>query len=267
MRKRLITLAATLMVFAIVPAVSAQQTGSVYVVHGVPDVDVDVYVNGEKALENFKPQDIAGPLNLAAATYQIAITPTGSPIGDAVIRGSATLPAGANVSLVAHLDAAGTPILTAFVNDTYELVDGSARLEVRHTAQAPAVDVLANGDVVFPNLANPKAGGPADVPAGDYAVTVNAAGTTVTAFDAGTLSLEAGNYYMVYAVGAFPTSFSVLPHVIAATSGKAPTLIATGDGGLAGSGGFPMWAAALLALGSLAMLAGAPVLVRSAKHR
>ena len=50
------------------------------------------------------------------------------------------IPAGANATLAAHLDAQGDPTLTAFVNDTSEVPAGQARLTVRHVAAAPAVE-------------------------------------------------------------------------------------------------------------------------------
>src|SRR3712207_7358527 len=51
------------------------------------------------------------------------------------------VPAGANATVVAHLDADGNPVLTPFVNDASPTEAGQARLVVRHTAAAPPVDV------------------------------------------------------------------------------------------------------------------------------
>ena len=68
------------------------------------------------------------------------------------------VPAGANITVVAHLDADGDPKLTPFVNDVSKIPAGDARLVVRHTAAAPAVDVRAGGDPVFTDLTNPKRG-------------------------------------------------------------------------------------------------------------
>jgi hypothetical protein len=74
---------------------------------------------------------------------------------------------------------------------------------VRHTAAAPAVDVLAGGSPLFEDLAN---GGEdvADVPTGTYAVTLNAAGTDTQAFPATgavDLPLDEGANTIVYAIG------------------------------------------------------------------
>ena len=74
-------------------------------------------------------------------------------------------PPRANASLVAHLSASGSPILTTFVNDTAPAPAGQGRIVVRHTAAAPAVDVLANGSPTFTNVTNPNEG-QTNLPAG-----------------------------------------------------------------------------------------------------
>ncbi|GAB3955320.1 hypothetical protein GCM10027614_64230 [Micromonospora vulcania] len=60
-------------------------TSRVSVVHGIPDTPVDVYVNGKKTLDNFKPGAVAGPLNLAAGEYDIALTKPGEAIDKAIL--------------------------------------------------------------------------------------------------------------------------------------------------------------------------------------
>ena len=140
-----IGLVAVLSMFA-TPAGAQASNGTVTVIHGIPGLTVDVYVNGKLTLEDFAPDTVTAPLELPAGTYQIAIRPANAAADSTpVLAGSATLPAGANASIVAHLDASGQPKLTVFVNDTSSLAAGNARLVVRHTAAAPAVDVLANG--------------------------------------------------------------------------------------------------------------------------
>jgi chitodextrinase len=177
--------------------------GIASVVHGVPSLTVDVYLNGNLALPGFAPESVVGPLLLAATDYQVAIYPAGAdPLATApAISGMTSLPAGANASIVAHLDAAGTPTLSVFVNDVSEIAAGEARLVVRHTAAAPAVDIVANGSLkLFENVTNPNEG-QADVAAGTYGVTINAAGTDTVAFDAGDVDLPEGQSTIVYAVG------------------------------------------------------------------
>jgi hypothetical protein len=140
---------------------------------------------------------------LPATGYEIAIYPEGAdPLATApAIAGAATLPAGANASIVAHLDGMGTPTLGVFVNDVSGLATGEARLVVRHLANAPAVDIIANGSLpLFENVTNPMEG-QLDVAAGTYGVTINAAGTDTVAFDAGDVTLPEGQSTIVYAIG------------------------------------------------------------------
>ena len=46
------------------------------------------------------------------------------------------VPAGANITVVAHLSASGKPALTPYVNDTSPIAAGQTRLTVRHDAAA-----------------------------------------------------------------------------------------------------------------------------------
>ncbi len=172
----------------------------VTVVHGVPGVVVDVYVDGMLALEDFVPGSVEGPLSMPAGSYDIAINMADKQ--DAILQTTAVLGDGDNVSLVAHLTADPTPVptLSAFANDTSVIADGDGRITVRHTAAAPAVDIWANGAVLFGNLSNPN-GAAADVPADTYEVAIAAAGTTDVV--AGPLDLEVpeGTNRIVYAYG------------------------------------------------------------------
>src|SRR4051812_38377152 len=132
------------------PALAA--SSQVSVVHGIPGTPVDVYVNGKKTLPNFQPGKVAGPLTLPEGSYDLALTQPGGDPADAILKvDDAAVPGGADISLVAHLTAAGKPTITPFVNDVGKLDAGQARLVVRHTAAAPGVDVRAGGKPVFKN--------------------------------------------------------------------------------------------------------------------
>ncbi len=231
------------------PAQAQTETGTVSVVHGIPGVPVDVYVDGTLTLPAFAPGTVAGPLTLPAATYSIQIFTVGAnpAVDPAVITASVALPAGANASLVAHLSADGTPELTTFVNDTTAAAPGEGRVVVRHTAQAPAVDILANGAPVFTNLTNPNSV-QADLPAGTVSAEVVAAGTTSPALiGPAPVPVEAGMATIVYAVGspAGPESPSTLGVVVQSVPLAGPQLVVqTGTSGLQDQSGAPVWAMA-----------------------
>jgi len=235
------------------PAAAANDS-MVSVVHGIPGQPVDVYVNGAKTLDNFKPATVAGPLRLAAGTYDVALTKPGDPVGSAILENKTlAVPGGKNLSLVAHVDAAGKPTLTAFVNDTSMIKAGMTRLVVRHTAAAPAVDVRAGGTPVFKNLTNPNEA-MADIPAGTVDADVVLAGTTTVAIGPQSLNLAAGSATIVYAIGsAEGKSLALVAQTITGLGG-APAGMPAGTGGQARTGVAWWWYAT--AIGGVLLLIG-----------
>ncbi len=180
---------------------AAADTGTVYVVHGIPGLPVDVYVDGTRALDDFQPATVAGPLQLPAGTHKIVITKADATDASApLLSASADLAAGANVSLVAHLKEDGTPTVTPFVNDVSTIPAGQARIVVRHTAAAPAVDVRAGGTVVLPGVTNPQQGALV-VAAGTISADVVLAGTATVAIGPASLTLAEGTATFVHAIG------------------------------------------------------------------
>jgi hypothetical protein len=238
-------------------ALAQDGAGTVTVLHGVPGLTVDVYVNGDLTLEDFEPGTVTDPLELPAGDYDIAIRPADAEAdSDPAISGSATLPAGANASIIAHLTEGGDPTLGVFVNDTSNTAAGEARLGVRHTAAAPAVDIAANGDVVAEGLTNPDEA-VLDVPAATYSAEVRLAGTTDAVLGPADLTLSEGTATYVYAIGsAEDGSLDLLVQTVSGLH-SAPEGVPAGDAGLADTSATAT-VTALAALGTLA-LAGAAV--------
>jgi hypothetical protein len=227
----------------------------VSVVHGIPGTPVDVYVNGNRTLQNFQPKQVAGPLDLPPGQYDIALTPPGQPIASAILKvDDANVPDGANITIVAHLDAGGQPKITPFVNDTSRVAAGKARLIVRHTAAAPAVDVRAGGQPVFRNLTNPNEA-KGDVDAGTVSADVVLAGTTTVALGPTSLNLREGTATIVYAIGsAEQKTLDVVAQTISGLH-SSPGGVPSGTGGLADQGpGTGLYA--LVAMGALLVLGG-----------
>lgn len=185
------------------PALADSHESTVTVVHAVPGLTVDVYVNGEETVPDFVPGTLTDPLTLPAGSYDIEVYADGDEPGSADPAISAEgleVPGGANLSLVAHLDADGAPTLTAFANDVSTLDAGQARLTVRHTAAAPAVDVRAGGEPVLEGVENPDEG-VLEVPAGTITADVVAAGTEDVVIGPADLDLAEGTNTIVYAWG------------------------------------------------------------------
>ncbi|MBD8061798.1 DUF4397 domain-containing protein [Oceanitalea stevensii] len=172
------------------------------VLHGVPGLTVDVWVNGERTLDDFEPASLAGPLELPAGTYSVAITAADAEDDSEPVLGPLDLPleAGGNYTAVAHLDADGAPTASFFTNDISETAAGEGRLTVRHTAAAPEVDVLAGGEAVISGLAN-GAEESLDLPAGTVPAAVAAAGTTEPVIGPVDVPVEEGSSTIVYAWG------------------------------------------------------------------
>lgn len=261
-RIRMILLSAALLLAAFAVPASAQDSGMVTVVHGVPGLTVDVYVNGDATLEGFEPGTVTDPLELPAGTYDIAVYPEGADAEseDPAISASVELPAGANASIVAHLTESGDPTLTTFVNDTSSIAAGEARLAVRHTAAAPAVDVQSDGEVVFDGLTNPNEA-QADLPAGTVPASVVLAGTDDVVLGPADLSLQEGSATIAYAIGS--AEEGTLDLLVQTVSGmaSAPGSVDAGSGGAAATA-IPTVAVFGLALAALGLLVGGRRLAR-----
>lgn len=256
---------AALLVAPASAAVAQEGDGTVTVVHGVPDLTVDVYVNDELTLEDFTFGTVTDPLTLPAGDYELAIRPADAdPGSDPAISGSATLPAGANASIVAHLDEAGDPTLGVFVNDTSAVPAGQARVTARHTAAAPEVDVRADGAAIFSGVANGEEG-TTEVPAGTYSVDVVLAGTEDVALGPADVTLEEGTRAIAYAVGSAEAgNLELLTQLITGLDG-APDGVPAGEAGLADTG-VPLWLVALMGLGAALLLTGGTAAVRDRRR-
>jgi hypothetical protein len=201
--------AAVALPLAFTTPAAAADDASVVVVHGVPDLTVDVYGSADASysaeellLEDFEPGTVTGAVALPGGTYNLAVFPAGDdPAGDPAIEANdVEVPAGANISVVAHLDEGGTPVLTPFVNDVSPTAAGEGRLVVRHTAAAPAVDILAGGEPVFTGLTNPNEES-ADLAAGTVSAAVALAGTTDPVIGPADVDVQEGVSTIVYAWG------------------------------------------------------------------
>lgn len=254
-------LAFGLIVLSALPAGAQEAQASVSVVHGIPATPVDVYVNDALTLEDFEPGDVAGPLSLPAGTYQVDVRAAGADAGAApVISASAPVAAGANATLVAHLNAEGAPTITPFANDTSGIGGGRGRLTVRHTAAAPAVDILVGGTAAITGLTNPDEAS-AVLDAGTVSAAVALAGTTEPVIGPADVPVRDGVQTIVYAIGS--ASEGTLGVVVQNVS-HTPTGVASGSGGEAAPAAFPLWAVALMAAAGLGSVVSA---VRVARVR
>jgi Domain of unknown function (DUF4397) len=230
MKRMLAILAAVVAVLLAAPSpANAQEGARIHLIHGIPDTPVDVEANGENVIEGFEfgdTQDLSSLAGQTLAGVQVKAAGTDEVAIDA---GDLELPAEGNVTALAHLDAEGTPTLTVFSNDTAPVAAGQGRLVVRHTAAAPAVDVRANGEVAFANLANPNEA-QADLPAGSVSADVVPAGATEpVVIGPADLPITEGSSLVVYAVGSLEGgTLQTLTETIDGL-GSAPDAVNTGN--------------------------------------
>jgi len=214
------------------PAMAAETDSTVSVLHAVPGITVDVFINGEEAISDFEPGTLTDPMMLAAGSYDIQVfadggTPdTAEPAIEAM---GVAVPESANLTLVAHLTEGGDPTLSAFANDTEPVPAGQARLTVRHLAAAPAVDVRANGTAIVEGLTNPDEAA-LETAAGAVSADVVLAGTDTVAIGPADLDLAEGANSIVTAWGsAEDGNLALAVQVVQAHS--APSGVPSGLGG------------------------------------
>lgn len=220
------------------PAQADNHVALLSVLHAVPDLTVDVWVNDELTLDDFAPGDLAGPLELPAGTYSVAITASDAADASAPAIGPVdlALEAGMNYTAAAHLDAAGAPTATLFTNDISTTAAGEGRLTVRHVAAAPAVDVLAGGTAVISGLTNP-AENVLNLPAGTVSASVAAAGTTAPVIGPADVNVAEGVNTIVYAWGSLEAGNLALATQTIEGLHSSPSGVPAGEVGLADTSG------------------------------
>jgi hypothetical protein len=250
------------------PAAGAQDTATVYVVHGVPDTPVDVYVDGQRAIDDFEPGTSQGPVQLPAGAHKLALFPADAADGSGspLLSADADLPAGGNVTVVAHLDASGNPKISPFVNEVSSVPAGQARLVVRHAAAAPAVDVLAGDKPVIEGLSNGQEKA-LEVPAGSVSAAVAAAGTTDPVIGPANLDLQEGTATFVHAIGKLDGGKLSLVSFTVSDLHSSPSGVPSGaPSGAPADGGVPAWLLVSTVAG-LAVAAGSAVRLRAGARR
>lgn len=240
---------------AAAPAQAADMA-TVSVLHAIPEgagADiVDVFANGDLLIDNFTPGTLQ-TVEVPAGTYDLAVFGDGQTPDDAdpvLIVEAVEVPGGVNATVTANLDADGAPALNVFVNDVSRLAAGEARLIVRHIAAAPAVDVLADGEVIFADVTNPNEG-VVVVPAGDYEASVNLAGTDTTVLGPAPVMLEEGTVTIAYAWGSAEEENLALATQVITDLSKGPEGVPAGGGSTAQ---LPLWALGLALLGGAAVV-------------
>ena len=246
-------LMALILALSIIPGVALADahTSDVRVVHGVPGLSVDVYVNGGLLLEGFEYLEVAGPVELEEGEYLIEVFAAGAdPEVDApALTETYDVPAGISAAIVAHLAEGGAPTLSLFVDEMGATDAGNGRVTARHTADAPIVDIWAGDAPLFTEVPN-GIGASADVPAGTYPVSIVPTGATEPVVFAADVEIPEGSNVVVHAVGT-TEDLTVAVYVIDglhSTPSEVPS-------GTAGTAAMVPFASIALAVAGVAVLA------------
>ncbi|MDL5376222.1 DUF4397 domain-containing protein [Exiguobacterium mexicanum] len=251
--KKLMSLLGTLaLAFALIVPVSADghENAMVRVLHASPDAPaVDVYVNGEVAVEGAEFKALTDYLTLPAGDYNVEIKPAGD-TETVVVAADLSIEAGKfyTAAAIGQLE----NIEIAAMEDDANFEDGKSKVRVAHFApDAPAVDVAPKGgDPLFSNLEFKAVSDYGTLDAGTYDLEVRPAGATdvVKALDG--VALEGGKNYTAFAIGLLEgePAFEVL---LAADGGEMAGAPDTGQGGLAQTASMN-WLLAAAVLGAAA---------------
>jgi hypothetical protein len=189
---------------------AAAGKATVHVLHAVPGATVDVCVNKSEVKSNFTYKS-SFTAQLPAGNHNVSVraAKAGECTGDIIKYANLDLTAKKNYTVVAGLTSKGAPRLFAYKNDLSPIGDGKARVQVRHVAAAPSVDVWVNGATAIRGFTTGEEATVA-LPKGDYTVRVAPKGTTTTVIGPRTFSLEKGIAYQVYAVGSADAGYRFL---------------------------------------------------------
>ena len=191
----------------------AADTAEIYLVQGLPTVDVDVQVDGIGVARGSRPPAIAGPFKVKAGDHSVKV----SSAGRTVTQGMVKVGAGSSWDVVAHLPAPSDirPTMTAYRNDLTAVAADKSSLTVAHTASVPPADIRVNGKVLFKDVANGESLNLV-VPVATYGVDIVPTGKSSPVY-LGPLKLttQGGALNRVYAVGD-PTkkTMNVAVHVL-----------------------------------------------------
>ena len=201
-------------------ALVSQASTQVQVLHAAPNAPaVAVYLTAPGAdlassspLGTFSFQGSLGPTQVPSGSYEIRVTPSGATTPVLFDSGTITLPGGSDLVLAALQNTGpGTAPITLSLLDSYgnnsRIFDVGTPANVRFihdSPNAPAISVVANGDVTapwVPTLSYPDFTSYLAETAGLYGVAITPASNASDTLVSQNLQLSAGSVHSVYAIG------------------------------------------------------------------
>ncbi len=179
------------------------------VVHASPDAgNVDVLVDGAVVVSNLAFPEFTDYLSLAPGLYDVAVTPAGNPGVEAISVDDLELEIGTEYAVIAVGELAPATLDALLLVDDNRRIATEAKVRIVHgSPNAGAVDIYVTGageaiDDAEPAIAGfefLEQTGYLSLAAGDYDVTVTAAGTTTPAIGPATITVEASGIYTAIA--------------------------------------------------------------------
>jgi hypothetical protein len=202
--------------------------GDLYVVHGAPGSDlglsnplpVDIGLNGGcTPLQDVEFGQSAFAGDLAAGVYEAQVyLANGAPCsGTLAVAADIAIPVTGTVFAIAHLDQNGVLTLSGFTAHVDDIGAGLARLQVVHTAAAPAVDVqlkpVGKGSKAsIDNLRPGDQSFAAELPANPFNVQIKPAAGGKPVLKLQNVAFTGDAYTSVFAVGSLASgTFTLLP--------------------------------------------------------
>lgn len=229
-------------------AAQDEDTTTVTLVHGFRGLLADVYLDGERILEGFKPARSTDPTELPAGEHEVAVREAdAAPDSEPVVEGTLDLPAGANLSAVVHPDADGNPTISVFDND-FDASGDKARAVVRHTAVAPAIKVKVGDSTIADGLKPGEEGAGTVNPGADEVTTVDAS-SSERLLPPARINADPNVVVALYLIGSNEAdSLGWLSQRLDTSEGTKPIGVPTGNSGLVATNLMPWWAWAAAAL-------------------
>ena len=173
----------------------------VRVLNASPDAPaVDIYINGGLIFKNIKFKDFTEYVQLSMGQYKMEVYPVGQ-MDKPVLAQNIQVPQKQVITIAAAGNFEDLQLIPYIEGNADGLAMNQSRVRVIHLSpDAPEVDVLINGQIVFNNIGFMDATDYIKVVSGTYNIVVNLAGTndTILTFS---LQLNSQKVYTVYVVG------------------------------------------------------------------
>lgn len=147
MKRLLAVLAAGALILSLAPVASAQApgVGMVTVVHAIPDVKADIYVNGVLKLADVRPKSTSTQMAFVPGVYTVDVRAAGAKkSASPLLSGSFTVADQSDQSVLLGYTEAGKLTVQALAN-SLACSTGMARFQFAHMAAYGAMDVWING--------------------------------------------------------------------------------------------------------------------------